>query len=39
MDNEKINFLKSKNQKFYTGSLTGSHSEILKFFTLTKISQ
>ena len=39
MENEKINFLKSKNQKFYTGSLTGSHSEILKFFTLTEISQ
>ena len=38
MENEKINFSKSKNRKFYTGSLTGSHSEISKFLTLTEIS-
>ena len=38
MENEKINFSKSKNRKFYTGKLTGSHSEISKFLTLTEIS-
>ena len=38
MENVKMKFLESKNRKFYTGSLTGSHSEILKFSMLTEIS-